>query len=57
MTRAQKLAVQRINFARERLGQLRPEQRKELTADRIIASYGVTPMEAAYLLNQYGWRA
>ena len=40
MTRAQKLAVQRINFARERLGQLQPEQRKELTADPVLGGGG-----------------
>ena len=57
MTRAQKLAVQRINFARERLSQIEPEHRRDLTAERIISSYGVTPAEAAHLLNQYGWRA
>lgn len=56
MTRAQKLAVQRIHFARDRLSQMRPEQRRDLTAERIVASYGVTPAEAAQLLNQYGWR-
>lgn len=54
--RAAKQAAQRVDVARERLLAMPTEQRLSMTAERLTASFGLTPYESAQLLQAYGGR-
>jgi hypothetical protein len=57
MTREQKLAAERLRFAKQRVADMTGDQRATLTTERLVASYGIAPGEAAMLLNQFARRA